>query len=393
MILPLIAFFLLYGSLHLYVFVKVTDALVLGPALSLILAAFMGIMVAAPLLVRISTSRGLSLLARAISHIGYTWMGLAFLFFSFSLLVDLFRLTLHGTGLLLHRDFSPFIHSHRLTFTLPLLVTLAIASYGCLEARNIRNETLTIQSPKIPRESGGMTIVALSDIHLGLLAKRARLERILEQVKRAEPDILVSTGDLLDGQVDDLEGLAEPLGAIHPRYGKFAVTGNHEFYAGLDQAIDFTEKAGFTVLRGEAVTVDGVNIVGFDDPTGEHFGFVRGSSERELLSSLPEDKFTILLKHRPVVDAGALGLFDLQLSGHTHNGQIFPFVLITRLFFPVAAGLVRLAEGSLLYVSRGAGTWGPPIRFLSTPEITVIRLLHRSDERTGCRPEGKKGTC
>jgi predicted MPP superfamily phosphohydrolase len=95
------------------------------------------------------------------------------------------------------------------------------------------------------------------------------------------------------------------------------------------------------------------------------------------LSSLPEDRFTLLLKHQPIIDAGAVGLFDLQLSGHTHKGQIFPFNLVTRLFYKRHAGLSKIQENAFLYVSRGSGTWGPPARFLSPPEVTLIELVRK----------------
>lgn len=207
-----------------------------------------------------------------------------------------------------------------------------------------------------------------------------RLRRILSEVKKADPDILVSTGDLVDGQIDNLEKLAEPFQKINPRYGKFAITGNHEFYAGLDQALSFAEKSGFRILRGEAVTAAGlVNIAGVDDPQVKTYGLFKGRSEKELLSELPHEKFTLLLKHRPLVDKNALGLFDLQLSGHVHKGQIFPFSIITGLYYPTQAGLAKLSSNSQLYVSRGSGTWGPPIRFLSPPEITVIDLIHENE--------------
>jgi len=234
-----------------------------------------------------------------------------------------------------------------------------------------------IKTPKIPAEVGTLTIALISDVHLGLIVREERLKRILSVVASAEPDILVSTGDLVDGQINNLTGLANILETIDPKYGKFAVTGNHEFYAGLDETLHFTEKAGFTVLRGEARTVAGViNIAGVDDQTGAYSGLSKTVSEKALLSKLPRDKFTLLLKHGPMVDENALGLFDLQLSGHTHNGQIFPFSLISRFFFPINAGLVHLSHNSDIYVSRGSGTWGPPIRFLSPPEITVIKLIH-----------------
>ena len=121
-----------------------------------------------------------------------------------------------------------------------------------------------------------------------------------------------------------------------------------------------------------------INFAGAYDPAGRSYGLEGWISERELLQGLSHEAFTLFLKHRPVVDQGAIGLFDLQLSGHVHKGQIFPFNLITWLFYPVRVGKMVPENGSHLYVSRGSGTWGPPIRFLAPPEITVIELVHEA---------------
>jgi predicted MPP superfamily phosphohydrolase len=377
MILFLLSFFLVYSSLHLYIFIKIRDAISPGTLTTIFLIFFMAAMVSAPVIVRVSERGGFELIARLISYIGYTWMGGVFLFFSFSLVIDLYRFFVYASGVILQTNFSYLVPSPRTVVVITLLITAAIALYGYFEARYIRNETLIIESPKIPREVGTLTIAQISDVHLGLIVRKERLKSILREVERAEPDILVSTGDLVDGQMGSLTGLEELLNTITPRYGKFAITGNHEFYAGLDQAVDFTQKAGFRVLRGEALNVAGlINIAGIDDPTGRQFGDYRGASERALLSELPHDNFTLLLKHMPVIEGNTSGLFDLQLSGHTHKGQIFPFRLITRLFFRNYSGLTHLPNNSHLYVSRGSGTWGPPIRFLSPPEVTVIKLVH-----------------
>jgi hypothetical protein len=166
------------------------------------------------------------------------------------------------------------------------------------------------------------------------------------------------------------------LREINPRFGKYAITGNHEFYAGLDQSLNFTAQAGFTLLRGERVDLEGITIAGVDDPQARSVGLYRGKPEKDLLSDVPESRFILLLKHRPLVDGNSRGFFDLQISGHVHRGQIFPFSIITGLYYQTQAGFSTLSDGSSLYVSRGSGTWGPPIRFLSPPEVTVIDLVH-----------------
>lgn len=311
------------------------------------------------------------------SYIGYTWMGIVFLCFSFLVIIDLFYFFLYATGLILPGDFSHLIPSPRYSFSISLLLSLSIALYGYFEAKHIRTERVVVRTPKIPKEIDRLKIVQISDVHLGMIVREERLTRILEEVKRASPDIIISTGDLVDGQINDLSRAAEILKEMNPRYGKFAITGNHEFYAGLSQSMDFTQKAGFSILRGQGVTAAGlINLVGVDDPAGQSFGLFRKVPERELLSGLPREKFTLLLKHRPVLEKSALGLFDLQISGHTHQGQILPFRIITRFFYPYDGGSFHLANHSYLHVSRGSGTWGPPIRFLAPPEVTVYELIH-----------------
>jgi len=304
--------------------------------------------------------------------VGYTWMGLMFLFFAGSFTVDVWRFLVYVAEGLLKTDLGPVKVSAPQAFFLPLIAAVLAAGYGTLEARNIRTETIVLNSPKITRP---IRIVQISDVHLGLLIREPRLSRILDKVVAASPDLLVSTGDLVDGQTDSLNGVGNLLKEIKTPLGKYAVTGNHEFYAGLDRSLEFMRQAGFRVLRGEGATVAGlINIAGVDDPVVRSYGRSREVPEHVLLSGLPKDKFTLFLKHRPDVEKSSQGPFDLQLSGHAHKGQIFPWTLIVRLVFPRIAGLYDLSSGSRLYVSRGSGTWGPPIRFLAPPEVTVIDL-------------------
>ncbi len=374
----LLIFFAIYGSMHLYAFLKVRDVLAFGPGTGICLILFMLVMILAPVIVHYSERFGLELFARIMAHIGFIWGAVLFLFFSASIVIDLYRLSVSLAGLLLQRDLPSLSLSARYSFFIPLLISLCVSVYGYFEARDIRTERVLIKTPKIPPGSGRLKIVQITDVHLGLMVREERLRLILDKVRAEDPDILVSTGDLLDGQVCNLNGLEEPLKDIRPRYGKFAITGNHEFYAGIENARCFIEKAGFTLLSGEGVTIAGIiNIAGVDDPAGKMLGVAHDISERELLSGLPRDKFTLFLKHRPLVDRTAVGLFDLQLSGHIHKGQIFPFTLITALLYPVTSGRLDLPDNSFMYVSRGSGTWGPPIRFLAPPEVTVIELVHR----------------
>jgi predicted MPP superfamily phosphohydrolase len=197
------------------------------------------------------------------------------------------------------------------------------------------------------------------------------LTDLLAKVAELKPDVLVSTGDLVDAQAHHLDGLSSLLAAYKPRLGKIAVTGNHEHYVGLEHALAFHVRSGFQVLHGESIEVAGITIAGVDDPAviGGDIG------EARFLDKIKAGRYVILLKHQPRVDPKAH--FDLQLSGHTHDGQIFPFKYLVQLVYPMTRGRYALDNGGQLYVSRGTGTWGPPIRILAPPEITLIELTRQ----------------
>ena len=378
MILFLLTFFLLYGGLHLYFFLRIRAAFTPDAVGQGVLIALLILGLLAPLIVRASERFGLEALARFMSWGGYLWMAVIFLFFSVSLLLDIYRLLVYAAGLILRTDVAAYLPTALTLFLIPIAAAVIIGGYGFFEARQIRQEHIEIHSDKISKETGRIRIVQISDVHVGVLVREKRLAAILQKVRDAQPDLLVSTGDLVDGQLNSMAEAVMQFRDIRPRYGKFAVTGNHEFYAGIDDAIDFITRSGFILLRGEVATVAGaIDIAGVDDPTIRRLGLHGGMSDREVLSLRGGDRFTILLKHQPLVENDTPGAFDLQLSGHTHRGQIFPFSLITSRFFPYHSGNYRLTKDSLLHVSRGTGTWGPPIRFLSPPEITVIDLIPR----------------
>ena len=371
----LLTFFLLYGGLHLYFFLKVRAAFAPGAAAQAILVTLLILGLIAPIVVRVAERLGLELLVRFVAWTGYVWMAVVLLFFSAALLLDLFRLLVTIAGFVLRTDVAGYLPTARTLFLVPLAVAVSISGYGFFEARQIRVERIEVRSAKLPKTLERLRIVQISDVHIGVLVRGERLAEILRVVRAESPDLIVATGDLVDGQLDSMDEAAAQLREIRPRYGKYAVTGNHEFYAGLDDALDFIKGSGFTLLRGEVATVAGaIDLAGVDDPTIRRYSPRGRLSDRDVLSG-GNVRFAILLKHQPYVERDAPGAFDLMLSGHTHKGQIFPFSLITRRFFSFHSGNYRLANDALLHVSRGTGTWGPPIRFLSPPEITVIDLI------------------
>jgi predicted MPP superfamily phosphohydrolase len=273
----------------------------------------------------------------------------------------------------------------------PVALALITAAVACsfYEARAVRRVDVTLEMPHValPEGKERLRLVLLTDVHLGGVNSLSRLERIMGIVRAAEPDFLLMAGDLVDGDMSGRDREAELLRSHGARYGAFAVTGNHEFYSGIEQAVDFTRRAGFTVLRGERADIlwerarAGVVLIGLDDPAGRGRGFYAPEVLPDGLDfSRPPGSLVLLLKHRPQVIEGTEGSFDLQLSGHTHGGQIWPFGYVVRWTNKSEQGLsyAHAKENvgkSAVYVSNGAGFWGPPLRFFAPPEVTVIDIV------------------
>jgi hypothetical protein len=365
-------FLTVYGLMHALVFWGMHPLLASHPALPGLVWFWMGLMIGSPVLVRFLDRSGHVAAARGLAWVSYCWMGLLFISFClFAVMAGWHLLALMTKHLL---PDLPLLTLHRPAgAALMLLVTLGAGLYGVYEATDLRIETIQLVSDKLPPGREQLRIAQISDLHLGLLHRGEALAPVLAELQRLQPDLLVATGDIVDAQIDHLVPLSELWQRIDPPLGKYAVTGNHEYYAGLDQSLDFLKRSGFTVMSNEGVTVkQTVTLVGVNDPTARE-----QIQEARLLTQNSQGYFTVLLKHRPLIDKKAAGLFDLQLSGHAHRGQIFPFNLLTALRYPRQNGLYNLPEGGWLYTSRGTGSWGPPMRILSPPEITLFEIVKK----------------
>jgi len=377
MILFVLTVFTIYGGVHVYAFLKARSALAFGPLAGVALALFMLLMVFALFLVRSLESHEYELPARVLSYVAYFWMAALFLFFCSSLIFDSITLITRVAGWITRHDIASSLVPVKTAFFINLGLALVICTYGYFEAKDIRAERLVLETTKLPRGIDRLAIVQISDVHLGLINRCERFGPMIKAVKDAKPDIFVVTGDLVDAQINQLTGLAEMLHEVKAKYGKYAIMGNHEYYAGPEKSLAFIRAAGLTMLRDEVVMDGPITIAGVDDRTAVQLNVGHPSAEKALLNGLSRDKFILFLKHQPRINPDTIGLFDLQLSGHTHKGQIFPFTLLTLFPFPRNAGTYELGKGSLLHVSRGTGTWGPPIRFLAPPEVTIIELVRK----------------
>ncbi|MFG3134960.1 metallophosphoesterase [Streptomyces sp. NPDC048211] len=253
---------------------------------------------------------------------------------------------------------------------------LGITGYGTYGVlRGPRVKRVTVPLARLPRSAHGFRIAVVSDIHLGPILGRAHTQRIVDTVNRTQPDLIAVVGDLVDGSVADLGPAAEPLARLRSRHGAFFVTGNHEYYSGAAEWVDHVRELGLRPLENARVEIDGFDLAGVNDIGGESEG--QGPDFGRALGDRDRRRAAVLMAHQPVVidEAVEYGV-DLQLSGHTHGGQLWPGNYIAELSNPTVAGLERYGD-TQLYVTRGAGAWGPPVRVGAPSDITVVELASR----------------
>lgn len=261
--------------------------------------------------------------------------------------------------------------------------TSGLTGYGIYEARRVpKIEEIAVPFDNLPADLAGFRIVQLTDIHVSSTVKRGWVETVVRQVNGLAPDLVALTGDLVDGSVNRLRGDVAPLSDISAPFGKWFVTGNHEYYSGVEAWLDEIRRLGFNPLINEhtvikrgsgKILLGGVTDFSAGRRLPEHV-----SSPEKAIAGAPETDLGILLAHQPksVFDAARAG-FDLQISGHTHGGQLFPWNFVVGLDQPFVSGLHEF-DGMKIYVSRGTGYWGPPIRLGAQSEITLLKLVSAS---------------
>ncbi|MFH9820447.1 metallophosphoesterase [Streptomyces sp. NPDC017230] len=248
--------------------------------------------------------------------------------------------------------------------------TVGYGTYGVLNGPTVKR--VTVPLAKLPRAAHGFRIAVVSDIHLGPVLGRGFAQTVVDTINSTQPDLIAVVGDLVDGSVKDLGPAAAPLAQLKARHGSYFVTGNHEYFSGAEQWVDEVRRLGLLPLENARTELPHFDLAGVNDVAGEDEG--QGPDYAKALGDRDRARACVLLAHQPVqihdaVDHGV----DLQLSGHTHGGQLWPGSLLAGLANPTVAGLERYGD-TQLYVSRGAGAWGPPTRVGAESDITVIEL-------------------
>jgi len=373
-------FLTLYGLLHFYFYRKFIKAFQPTPIFHFFLVLILVFLMLSPIIMRVIDGKVPDSIYTIVTYIGYIWMGIIFLLFSFNLIVDLYRLMIYILARVFDPSISKLLPGNKETFLVIVSLIAFINIYGLFEAGQIRTERITLATNKLPHGIDTLRIVQITDIHFSRINGLKLADKIVGIVAGLNPDIFVSTGDLLDDGLKEVTAVQDLFRSIDVKYGKYAATGNHEFIADINITSKFTEACGFKLLRNESTNVNNfLSIAAIDDPAGSRDSSFQPGDEGGILDNLSPDRIILFLKHQPRVMEKSIGKFDLQLSGHTHNGQIFPFKYLVNLSYRYMNGLYELGKNSLLYVSRGTGTWGPPIRFLSPPEITVIDFVRKDN--------------
>ena len=327
--------------------------------------------------------------------VGYVGLGFLFLVFVMVLLRDVGWLVVMAGGktydviasLFSSRPTEPSITDPaRRTLILNLLnlgiisISASLVSYGLINARR-RPRVVEIPIPitDLPDDLAKLRIVQITDIHVGPTIKRGFVQAIVEQVNGLEADIIVFTGDLADGSVAHLQDDVAPLAELKARQAKFFVTGNHEYYSGVESWLQEVSRLGFTALLNEHRIIEHgqakILIAGVPDHSGYQFSKDHTIDINKALEGASQADVRLLLAHQPrTIHKASRAGFDIQLSGHTHGGQFIPWKYLVALEQPYVAGLHK-HDQTWIYVSNGTGYWGPPLRIGAPPEIALIRLI------------------
>jgi predicted MPP superfamily phosphohydrolase len=365
----------IYGSANYYIFIRGWQAIPSGSRFRIPYLIVFLFLALSYIFGRFLEKIYLSLLSDILVWIGSFWIAMFFYFFLIVVLIDLARLVNHWLPFfqLISDNYAKL---KLITFFVSIGIVLATVLYGFINACAFRVRELHLDIPKQTNMSS-IKIVAVSDIHLGTIVGRTRFCHIVNKINSLHPDLILLVGDVVDEDLAPVirENLGEALRHLEAKFGIYAITGNHEYIGGVEAAVKYLEEHGVTVLRDSVIKVNNsLYLVGRDDRSGRQFAGRQRKQLVELMAQVNKNFPVILLDHQPFkLNEAAENGFDLQLSGHTHHGQLWPLNFITRKVYEKSWGYLKKGN-THIYVSCGVGTWGPPVRTGNRPEIVHITL-------------------
>jgi len=314
----------------------------------------------------------------ALVMLGSFWLAAMTYFLFFAFAIDILRL-LNFIVPFFPASFAADPEATKETTALVVVVVVSvIVLAGYINARTPRVKTLEVRIPKNSRTVKSMNVVVASDIHLGTIVCKSKLERIVERINALEPDLVLLPGDVVDEDIGPVirNNLGETLRKIRSKFGVVAITGNHEYIGGVEPACKYLIEHGIMMLRDSSIIInDSVIIVGREDISIRGFTGKIRRPLNELMSGLDKSYPIILMDHQPFhLEEAEVNGIDLQLSGHTHHGQLWPFNFIAKKVYELRWGYKKKGN-THYYVSCGVGTWGPPVRTGNRPEIVNLKLI------------------
>ena len=322
----------------------------------------------------------MSAVSDIIMWIGAFWLAFLLYGFLYVLLIDILRAVNHFTHFFPSFVTANIVKTKLILAVAGFAVVVLVIAAGFVNALNIRIRKLTIEIDKPASHLTSLNIVMASDVHLGTIFNRARFASVIEKINSLKPDIVFFAGDLVDEDVAPVmrHHLGDMFGTIHSKYGTYAITGNHEYIGGAAKTCAYLNEHGIKMLKDSVVKIDdSFYVIGREDKDMTRFTGKQRKTLKELVKETDSNFPIIVLNHQPNnLREAANERVDLQLSGHTHAGQMFPFNVLVNKIYDLSYGY-RKINNTHFYVSSGVGTWAPPVRLGSSPEIVNIILNFR----------------
>lgn len=372
--------FIIYGAVNYYIFIRGWQALPEGSIVRKIYLITFLLVSTTFIYGRILEKYFYSTFSDIVIWIGSFWLGAILYFFFIVVFLDVLRTINASTPL--YPSFATFDYERtkQIVFIFSVLAVGAVLTYGYFNAKNPRIHTLDLNIQKSCGELKELNIAMVSDMHLGTIISNSRLNDIIDKANSVNPDIILLAGDIVDEDLGPVirNNLGEALKNFKAKYGTYGITGNHEYIGGVEDACNYLDEHGVKMLRDTVVKIENsFYIIGREDRDKNRFTDKKRKSLDELVKDLDKSCPIILMNHQPFdLEETVKNEIDLQISGHTHHGQMFPLNFITSMVFELSTGYMKKGLTNF-YVSTGAGTWGPPVRIGNVPEIVNIKLTFK----------------
>lgn len=372
------AFFIVYLTINYYIFKRARQVLSIYPLLKKYFSWFFWLLPLSLIVGRVLENWFINIFSGFLIWLGSIWLGMLVYLVLLCLVLDIFRLV--NKIFKIHQPWLTLDGKQKFKLGLGLAILgFVITTVGVVNVffPVIRQININLDKKTLSGNQNVSMLVA-SDIHLGTLVGKRRLNKLIETINTVKPDVVVLAGDIVDEDIVAVikQDIGKELLNIKPPLGFFGITGNHEYIGGAEPSVEYLSSHGLTMLRDQTALVGNIfYLVGREDRSSGRMGGKSRKTLTELFANVVDDLPVVLLDHQPfdLKAVADFGKVDLQISGHTHNGQLWPFNYIVDLIYEISYGYGKIGQ-TQFYVSNGYGTWGPPLRVGNRPELVIINL-------------------